>query len=255
MAYRIIIDPGHGGSDPGATYNGRQEKDDALSIAMTVGELLKNAGYDVVYTRTTDVYNTPFEKATIGNEAKGDLFVSFHRNSSPMANMYNGIQTLVYNDSGFKGLLARNINKNLAALGFEDKGIVERPNLVVLKRTKMPAVLLELGFINSDKDNEIFDTKFNEMAQAIADGIIDTLNDQGIQANEITTYRVQVGAFRNGILANNMANQLTNRGYKAKVINEDGLYKVVVGNFENLDNAVITEQKLRSEGYNTFIRT
>ena len=119
----------------------------------------------------------------------------------------------------------------------------------------MPAVLLELGFINSEKDNEIFDTKFNEVAQAIADGIIDTLNDQGIQANEITIYRVQVGAFRNGILANNMANELTNRGYKAKVINEDCLYKVVVGNFENLDNAVITEQKLRSEGYNTFIRT
>ena len=73
MAYKIIIDPGHGGSDPGATYNGRQEKDDALRMAMDVGDLLKNAGFDVVYTRTTDVYNTPFEKATIGNEAGGDL--------------------------------------------------------------------------------------------------------------------------------------------------------------------------------------
>ena len=82
MAYKIIIDPGHGGSDSGATYNGRQEKDDALRMAMAVGDLLKNAGFDVVYTRTTDVYNTPFEKATIGNEAGGDLFVSFHRNSS-----------------------------------------------------------------------------------------------------------------------------------------------------------------------------
>ena len=59
MAYKIIIDPGHGGSDSGATYNGRQEKDDALRMAMAVGDLLKNAGFDVVYTRTTDVYNTP----------------------------------------------------------------------------------------------------------------------------------------------------------------------------------------------------
>ena len=148
MAYKIIIDPGQGGSDSGATYNGRQEKDDALRMAIAVGDLLKNAGFDVVYTRTTDVYNTPFEKATIGNEAGGDLFVSFHRNSSPTPNTYGGVQALVYNDSGFKGTLARNINENLVALGFEDKGVVERPNFVVLKRTKMPAVLLELGFIN-----------------------------------------------------------------------------------------------------------
>lgn len=123
MANRIVIDPGHGGSDPGATFNGRQEKDDALALAMAVGELLSNAGYDVVYTRTTDVYNTPFEKATIANNAGGDLFVSFHRNSSAIPGNYSGIQTLVYNDEGLKAQLARNINENLVALGFEDKGV------------------------------------------------------------------------------------------------------------------------------------
>ncbi|MBR1743491.1 MAG: N-acetylmuramoyl-L-alanine amidase, partial [Lachnospiraceae bacterium] len=122
MAYTIILDPGHGGSDPGATYNGRQEKDDALGLATAVGQLLENAGFEVEYTRTTDVYDTPFEKATIGNNAGGDLFVSFHRNSSPTDNMYNGVQTLVYNDEGLKAQLARNINANLAAVGFEDRG-------------------------------------------------------------------------------------------------------------------------------------
>lgn len=257
MAYRIVLDPGHGGSDPGATYNGRQEKDDALKLAMAVGELLKNAGFDVVYTRTTDVYDTPYEKAMIANNAGGDLFVSFHRNSSPMPNMYNGVQTLVYNDEGFKAELARNINRNLTAVGFEDKGVVERPNLVVLKRTKMPAVMIEAGFINSDIDNEIFDTKFQEMAQAIADAIIDTLNDYGISANAVnnkTEYRIQTGAFRNQKLADNLAMQLQNQGFPAKVVLEDGLYKVQVGSYENLDNAVAMEQKLRILGYNTFIR-
>ena len=87
MAYKVILDPGHGGSDPGATYNGRQEKDDALRLAMSVGELLRNAGFNVEYTRTTDVYNTPFEKATIGNNSGAVLFVSFHRNSAPEADM------------------------------------------------------------------------------------------------------------------------------------------------------------------------
>lgn len=255
MAYRIIIDPGHGGSDPGATFNGRQEKDDALALAMAVGRLLSNAGFDVVYTRTSDVYNTPFEKATIGNNAGGDLFVSFHRNSSAIPGNYSGNQTLVFNDEGLKAQLARNINQNMAALGFEDKGVVERPNLVVLKRTKMPAILLETGFINSEKDNAIYDERFNEIAQGIADGIIDTLSDNGIVASEGTRYHVQVGAFRNAQLANNLATQLRNQGFQVKVISEDDLYKVVVGDFEKLDNAVVTEQKLRALGYNTFIRS
>ena len=107
MAYKIILDPGHGGSDPGATFNGRQEKDEALGLAMSVGKLLENAGFDVAYTRTTDIYNTPFEKATIANNMGGDLFVSFHRNSAPNADMYNGVQTLVYNDQGLKAALSR----------------------------------------------------------------------------------------------------------------------------------------------------
>ena len=67
----------------------------------------------------------------------------------------------------------------------KDKGVVGTTKLVVLKRTKMPAVLLELGFINSDKDNQLFDEKFNEIAQAIADGIIDTLNSNGITASQM----------------------------------------------------------------------
>ena len=55
MAYKIILDPGHGGSDPGANFNGRQEKDDALALAMAVGKLLTNAGFDVEYLhRSTD---------------------------------------------------------------------------------------------------------------------------------------------------------------------------------------------------------
>lgn len=252
MAYTIVLDPGHGGSDPGASFGGRQEKDDSLRLAMAVGEILRNNGYDVQYTRTTDVYNTPFEKATIGNENNADLFVSIHRNSGPVPNMYNGIQTLVYNDSGIKAELARNINRNLVELGFEDKGVVERPNLVVLKRTKMPAVLVEAGFINSDIDNALFDERFDEVAQAIADGIMETVRRP--QAESDPGYTVQVGAYRNQFLANNLAYQLTSQGYPAKVVYENELYKVQVGNFSSLDNAAMMERTLREAGYNTFIK-
>lgn len=64
MAKKIILDAGHGGSDPGAVFKGRQEKDDNLRLTLAVGEELRNRGVDVEYTRTTDVYQTPFEKAT-----------------------------------------------------------------------------------------------------------------------------------------------------------------------------------------------
>lgn len=143
MEYTVALDAGHGGSDPGAVYEGRQEKDDALALALAVGKILQDNGVDVEYTRTTDVYNTPFEKATMGNEANADLFVSIHRNAMPVPGTASGIETLVYNDSGVKALLARNINEELSDIGWKDRGVIERPNLVVLKRTKMPAVLVK----------------------------------------------------------------------------------------------------------------
>ena len=84
--YKIAVDAGHGGSDYGATYNGRAEKDDNLKLALAVGDILEKNGIDVVYTRTTDEYETPFKKATDANDAKADYFVSIHRNSSPTPN-------------------------------------------------------------------------------------------------------------------------------------------------------------------------
>jgi len=137
--------------------------------------ILEKNGIDVVYTRTTDEYETPFKKATDANDAKADYFVSIHRNSSPTPNQYTGVETLVYNNSGIKSQMAANINSELEKAGFKNLGITERPNLVVLKRTKMPAVLVEAGFINNDKDNETFDKNFNQIANGIADGILKTL--------------------------------------------------------------------------------
>ena len=100
MAYSIMLDAGHGGQDPGAVYKGRQEKNDNLKLALAVGEILKNKGIDISYTRTGDVYQTPFEKAQLANQAGVDYFISFHRNSSPKENQYNGAEVLIYDKSG-----------------------------------------------------------------------------------------------------------------------------------------------------------
>ena len=171
----VILDAGHGGSDFGAVYEGRREKDDNLALTLAVGDILAENGVNVLYTRTNDVYETPTAKALEGNASGADYFISIHRNSSPIPNQYTGIESLVYNRNSTAANIARNINRNLEAIGFADQGVNERRNLAVLRRTTMPAVLVEAGFINNDMDNEVFDAEFDRIAQAIADGILESI--------------------------------------------------------------------------------
>ena len=183
----VIIDPGHGGMDPGAVYKGRQEKDDNLRLALAVGELLSQNGVDVLYTRTDDVYDSPYRKAMIANESGADYLISFHRNASPIAGNASGIETLVYADRGVAAQMARDINRELAALGFRDIGVIERPGLAILRRSRMPAVLIETGFIDNDADNLKFDEEFEEIAAAISNGILETLKNESQLPDSISS--------------------------------------------------------------------
>ena len=213
MAYKIVVDSGHGGEDPGAVYPGRQEKEDTLRLALEVGRLLEAGGQDVVYTRTTDVYQTPFEKAQ----------------------------------------MAEAINGALEEVGFRNLGVKERPGLVVLRRTNMPALLVEAGFINNDQDNQLFDEKFTEIAGAISEAILGTLDQETVE--DPLLYRVQVGVFRNKENADRLNYELLDKGYPSYILQQDGYYKVQVGAFEQLGNAVLMEQRLRKDGYQTLITT
>lgn len=253
MAYKIMLDAGHGGKDPGAVYQERKEKEDTLKLTMAVGKLLAENGIDVVYTRTTDVYQTPFEKAQLANRSGADYFISFHRNSSPKANQYDGVEVLLYDKSGIKYQMAENILGAMGELGFREIGVKERPGLVVLRRTKMPALLVETGFINSDKDNQLFDEKLDEIARGIAEAILGTLSEEDVEGP--VYYRVQTGAFKNRENADRMLYQLTDQGYPAFLLHTDGWYKVQVGAFLQIGNAIRMEQKLRDQGYSTMIVT
>lgn len=277
----VIIDAGHGGSDPGAVYNGRQEKDDALRLAMAVGNILSNSGVDVSYTRTDDRYETPFQKAMDANASGADFLVSIHRNSSAVPNTYSGAQTLVYNDSGIRSVLARNINNELVALGFKDDGIVERPNLVVLKRSAMPAALVEVGFINNDRDNQLFDEKFNEIAQGIADGILTTLygsqgdaddsdleksnvvrenddmrenesmSEENVNWNENWQNAGEMGRTMSGMNNARMDANMMNAMERGACCGK--LYRVQVGAYRNKENADRMLNTLLSEGLPAFM--
>lgn len=276
MVEKIVLDAGHGGRNPGAAYQGRRESDDALRLAVAVGKILEENGYDVIYTRTTDATQSVGQKAAIANEEGADLFISIHRNASDYPGQYNGVQTLIYDDSGFKKEMAENINANLEALGFRNAGVDIRPNLVVLNSTRMPALLVEAGFIDSDKDNQLFDSRFQAMAQAIADGIMETLEEPPVaavpdppsaddmsmtgQPEETSVpaeelYRVQAGAYRERENAENLLSLLENDGFPAYIICHDGLYKVQIGAYARLSNAIAMEREVREKGYNTYITT
>lgn len=273
MAVSIMLDAGHGGRDPGAVYKGRQEKDDALQMVLAVGEILENRGIDVQYTRTTDIYETPYQKAMRANEAGVDYFISIHRNSYPIDNGASGVESLVYDLSGIKYEMAEDINDQLETIGFRNLGIQARPNLVVLKRTKMPAVLVELGFINSDTDNQLFDQNFDAIALAIAEGILDTLMQSPTvdidsvpnvmpeltpeiepeEEQQPDRYHIQVGAFRKKENAERLKEELLAEEFPAFIAHAGPYYKVLVGQFTSVDKAVETEKALKRAGYQTVI--
>ena len=179
--------------------------------------------------------------------------------------------------------LAEAINEELERTGFANLGIEERTGLAVLRRTEMPAVLIEAGFINHDRDNEIFDNNFNEVASAIAMGIeravpleknltnqsrrteetddvpeIETeAEDSSSQRDVIdrteVVYGVETGRFSYRPTANFLAQQLTDQGFYSYVVKDDDMLRVIVGKENSLDNALKLQDELRNLGYVTMV--
>ncbi|MDD3185740.1 MAG: N-acetylmuramoyl-L-alanine amidase [Anaerostipes sp.] len=187
MSKLIYLDPGHGGKDSGAVGYGRNEADDVLKIAKKVKSLLSAYNCKVGMTRTSDTYTSPKGKAEIANKANADFFVSFHRNSADSS--AKGYETLVYANSGTKKEFANKINAKMKAIGFTNRGTKVRTDLAVLHQTKMPSVLLELGFISNKKDNEIFVSKFDKIAEAITSVIVDVNNLKKVTTTSNTSVK------------------------------------------------------------------
>lgn len=341
---KIVIDAGHGGFDNGARYQGRKEKDDNLNLALAVGKLLEQKGYDVIFTRETDVYQSPYEKAQMANEAGADYLISFHRNAAEQDNTYNGVQTLIYGGEDMRARrLAEAINDALEQLGFSNQGVEERKNLAVLHQTRMPAVLIETGFIDNDKDNRIYDERFDEIAAAIAGAVEelvplgqntasqerrpgdlsgvqagddsassepgmdarrrerpDSAGDNGFSSDpgmdtrrrerpdsagdngsssdpgmdtrrrerpepdgdtdgndpdgrDVVVFGVETGRFGYHTTAQFLADQLEDQGFFSYVYEDDGIFHVVVGKEDSIEDAQKLERQLRNMGYQTLI--
>lgn len=165
----ILFDYGHGGTDPGATYKGRKEAGDVLRLGQAVAKQLRAQGIQVDETRTTNQSLTLQQRTQKETQKNYDYFISFHRNAfKPEAT--TGVEVYVYSPTSKAKPLADKLQQALVNIGFTNRG-VKTAAYYVLKHTKAPALLLEIGFIDNTKDNELFDTKFNEITHAIVSAI------------------------------------------------------------------------------------
>ena len=188
----VFLDPGHGGRDPGAVYNGLREKDLNMSIYRKLRSELEKLGYTVLTSRDKDVYvDYITERSEMVNKTDADVFISIHFNATgvPGANR-SGVETYIYEpDEDIKPRinkvahddptrlseskrLADNIHNSVVSVaGANDRG-VHGSNYAVLRETIKPAVLLELGYIDSPEYKKISDDKYqNKLVEGIVTGL------------------------------------------------------------------------------------
>ena len=178
----IVLDPGHGASDPGAIGpRGSYEKTLNLNLGLKVKTILEQAGARVVMTRQTDVdLSTPDmsdrdelrARTMVANNRKADLFISIHHNSSANSDL-TGTTTYYYRKSAYDVLLAQCLQSAMARGGGLDNIGIRTANFFVVKNTWMPAALLEIGFISNPQEEQILGSPAfqQKMALAIVAGI------------------------------------------------------------------------------------
>lgn len=219
---RLCFDYGHGGSDPGASYHGRRESNDVLSLGKEVASEVRRHEVIVDETRTADITMSLKQRSDFERKQEYDYFISFHRNAFNPEKVV-GVETFVYTTASAKSKeLAQKIQNALVKVGFFNRG-VKTANFHVLRETKAPAVLVEIGFIDNTKDNSLFDNKRKEMVKEISMAILSQL---GIVYKEETDIQPTTG---------------------------EDLYRVMAGSYAVRENAETQVQKLKAAGFDATI--
>lgn len=214
---KICFDYGHGGRDPGAVYKGRKEAADNLRLGSDVAKTLRKRGIEVDETRRFEQTVSLKERSDFERKGSYDYFISFHRNAYK-AGQANGAEVFVHKGSGRALALAHELMDFLAELGFKKRGIKEA-NFHVLRETRSPAILMEIGFIDNSKDNALFDKKYDSMVSGLARVIGDHL------------------------LGKSSTSQ----------VDKEIFYRVVAGSYQKKDNAEKQLEKLKQAGFDGFL--
>lgn len=179
----ICIDAGHGGDDKGTVSGSYEESSICLLIAKSVQQELENMGAEVVMTRTSDAAVSQEQRVKIGNEKNADIFVSIHLNSSTNE-AANGAEAWIHSSKPNNSLkLSKTILEEIAInTGIHNRDVKygtladSKENYYVNSRSKGASLILELGFITSNSDMLIINSKADNIAKAIASGIGKYLN-------------------------------------------------------------------------------
>ncbi len=173
--YVVYIDPGHGGTDPGALGNGLKEKDLTLSISLKVKRLLEASGVKVIMSRETDRYVSLQERSNQANSSNTHVFVSIHINSVNGAPTANGIETYYY--KGIDKALADSIHPSIISTTGATNRKVKYANHHVTRETIMPASLVECGFIsNAAEASKMNNNNYQELlASGVVNGTVSYL--------------------------------------------------------------------------------
>jgi len=223
---RLNFDYGHGGNDSGAILGNRKESNDVLSVGKEVAVEMRRHGVVVDETRTNDTTLSLKDRSSFENKKDYDYFVSFHRNA--FNKKAHGVETFTYSKSSKKANeLATKVQNNLVKLGFTNRGTKEA-NFHVLRETKAPAILIEMGFIDNVEDNKLFDCKRNEIIKAITQAILSQL---GIRYVDKIVIAKPVD----------------------KNTNVKTFYRVVTGSFQQRSNAEDRIAELKKAGFDSFI--
>jgi N-acetylmuramoyl-L-alanine amidase len=181
--FKVVIDPGHGGPDPGAVgIGGLRETDVVLDVCLQMARLLQARGVQVLMTRTSEVDVDLPPRVSLANSSGADLFVSVHANALSMARPdVNGIETFYFEGAGVRSRrLAAALQEQMLAIspGSPDRG-VRTGRFFVIRRTVMPSALVEMGFVTGELDSRrLADPNFRRrMALALSAGILNALQE------------------------------------------------------------------------------
>lgn len=188
----IVIDAGHGGQDPGAQHGGVKEKDINLDIALRLKSVLEAKGSTVILTRNEDrdFYLPGYVKGrmakrvelnhriSIATTHNADLFISIHANSFPRNNSY-GMETYYHLQSSAGKVLAERIQTQLGLIQGDNKRLAKAGDYYIINQTKMPAVIVEVGFLSNPRERKMLGNEEyrDSIAQAIGSGVEDFFND------------------------------------------------------------------------------
>lgn len=175
---KVFIDAGHGGHDSGALGNKSKEKDNCLNIVVALGKKLKEQGYTVKQSRTTDKFLSLTERTNMANDWDADIFISVHNNSG--ASSATGFESYIYN--GGVSTQTKNLQTNVhdaiaRSIGTPNRG-KKSANLAVVRQTKMSAVLIEYAFITNKQDEKMLINQVDDLSKWTAAGVSHYFDDK-----------------------------------------------------------------------------